>query len=892
MDIKIQKVSLSILVSSVLLTPAVNVKAQQLEEIIVTAQRREQSLQEVPISIEAYSGDLLLREGYRDLGDLAAMTPGVFYNAQQNDTFVAIRGFGTTGNALTLEQATPFFVDGIHLGRAAQAKIAFLDVEMLEILKGPQPVYFGQNATAGAFNIRSRKPTPTWEGYVDAEYGTNDTLKLAGAVGGPINNAWGVRVAGKRGTTDGWMKDLVDGRKFPHYDDTAGRVTLQWSPGDNLVATLTTEKGKIRAGSQAKFTCLTGDNLIYGPSGPQQVGPTVVGDGRSIWAPPPIGTGTTLPAQSMPSTVDGSCFNSNITRSNEGPYYDVPYNVRQRQLTFGMLDIRQAADAWLRTDMSDPYTGEGVNAFKSGIGGHEDLDFFATHLNVEYQLSNGIDINWITGVSTFDRETSEENFDSGFYENNQVRHEDYDQWSSELRFTSPSGGRVEWMASAFLQDTTYDVTSGNIRATVRRGVRMNRIWEDVTWLAGVGNLTFNFFDNKASLDLGGRVAEITKNTDARGYGAQWVYNVEPVSGGACHQGNPVAPCYIQITDPSQHRIFLPYDPAAGLWYYPFDRRRTGVPDEWRGTAAAVAVGLTAPNFAVREGPYTGDFGSTEFDPQVTLRFRPTDNLSLFGRWAQSFKAGGFDTGQTTLPDTFEDYAFGPENAETFEVGAKGTLWDGRARFDATLFQLTFVDLQLQSVTPDPFDPNINLNVGKQRTRGFEFSFAVAVSEALRVSLAGAIMEGEMVDYPNAGCTAAEAATPDSGCVNNRINRSGQQSAYAPDWNFVLDIDYRLPVFNNYEMNFTGKGFLSSSYHTQSASFDRTVSYDTHGDISLNVGIGDQADTWRLSVYGRNLLEATPKYFRELDVRPTGLFTFPARQTDFATYGVKFQYNYR
>src|SRR5690606_20019126 len=88
-------------------------RAQQLEEIVVTAQRRVQSLQEVPISIEAFSGAEIARQGYRDLDALADMMPGFLVIPQQNDTVVTIRGFGTTGNALTLEQATPIFLDGL-----------------------------------------------------------------------------------------------------------------------------------------------------------------------------------------------------------------------------------------------------------------------------------------------------------------------------------------------------------------------------------------------------------------------------------------------------------------------------------------------------------------------------------------------------------------------------------------------------------------------------------------------------------------------------------------------------------------------------------------------------------------------------------------------------------
>ena len=131
---------------------------QMLEEVVVTAQRREQFIQDVPISIEVYNGSVIRKQGYRDMDALANFSPTVLILPRVQDQDISIRGFGTTGNALTLDQAAPTFVDGIHFGRSSQIRLAFMDLESVEVLKGPQPVYFGQNATAGAFNIRSRRP--------------------------------------------------------------------------------------------------------------------------------------------------------------------------------------------------------------------------------------------------------------------------------------------------------------------------------------------------------------------------------------------------------------------------------------------------------------------------------------------------------------------------------------------------------------------------------------------------------------------------------------------------------------------------------------------------------------------------------------------------------------
>src|SRR5690606_7306154 len=145
----------------------------------------------------------------------------------------------------------------IHFGRSSQVKLAFLDVQSVEVLKGPQPVYFGQNATAGAFNIRSRRPTDTWQGYVNAEAGSDNTQEFTFGVGGPINDQWGIRVAGAYETTDGYLDYVVTGEPLGAYESTGGRVVLQYEPFDKLRVTGKLETMRIRKDSETIYMCRT-----------------------------------------------------------------------------------------------------------------------------------------------------------------------------------------------------------------------------------------------------------------------------------------------------------------------------------------------------------------------------------------------------------------------------------------------------------------------------------------------------------------------------------------------------------------------------------------------------------------------------------------------------------
>jgi iron complex outermembrane receptor protein len=326
------------------------------------------------------------------------------------------------------------------------------------------------------------------------------------------------------------------------------------------------------------------------------------------------------------------------------------------------------------------------------------------------------------------------------------------------------------------------------------------------------------------------------------------------------------------------------------------------PSSWRGSRAN-SVGLSALDASVREnrgeGPWTPEngmvFDAKEFDPQVTLRYRPTDNHSLFARWAQAFKAGGFDTGVTSINTSLEDLVFDPESAETWEVGSKGNLLDGRARYDVALFWTEFLDFQITVPTGDPDDPFLNVNAGKQRVRGAEFNTTMAVTDQLTLSLAGAFMDGEMVFFPAGGCTTEERVNfQESGCDpdTGRIDRSGQSAPRTPDWKFVLTMDYWMPVLDEYRLNFNAKGYVSDAYITDINGFGQTVMMNRHEDLNLTAGIGDQNDTWEFSVWGRNIFEARRSYNEEFDVLPSGLQSGSMSPSQFFSYGIKFRYNMR
>ena len=878
------------LIPSLVLSPGM-VLAQEndapaLEEVIVTAQRREQPIQNVPISIEVYNGFEIRKQGFRDLDALANFSPTVLILPRVQDQDISIRGFGTTGNALTLDQAAPTFVDGMHFGRSSQTRLAFMDLESVEVLKGPQPVYFGQNATAGAFNIRSRRPTDAWQSNLDIELANNNTQAVDIGVGGPLSDSWGIRVAGKYDNTDGFLKDVVTQNKLGVFENIGGRVILQWQPAEAFQATFKVAASEIRKDSETTYLCRTDGPMLFGRRGPTDDPGVPPGDERSVWAEPPTGSGWSVPF----TALDTKCFSSNKGVSNGGPYFVPPENIREENSNFGALDIRAAADAFTRQDRN------------RGIAGYEDIDTNNGYLELLYDFDNGITAIWLSGWSNFDRDYALDNSNSPFLMNLQTRGEEFEQYSSELRFTSVGDGSIEWMAGASWQQTDLFAWSSSLRANVRQMQRYNVITEDVEYKNLFATLTFNFLDNKASIDVGGRYADIDKFMTVVAYGASWVYDVEPVS--ASERGED----YFELTGAELEaaRIYIPPTAGASLWYMPF-RGSRNVPVEWLGVNSR-AIGLTAPDYNAPRlgGPWAEPFTAQKFNPQVTLRYRYTENLSSYARYAESFKIGGFDTGQTSIPRDIDELTFDSEDAETYELGLKGTAFEGRMRFDATLFHLEFPNLQTTALSPDPDQNTASVNAG-QRVRGLEFSTQASVSDRLLLGLSGALMDGVMTDFKRAGCTAAEAADPNSGCVLNDpddigegglIDRTGSQAPRTPDWKFVLSADYRVPVSGKYALDFNAIGYISDGYILDVESFDQIVKYNQHGDLNLRAGFGTLNGKWMVSIFARNLFEARPSYNVELDIFPNGLAGsgddtgVHLGASSFTTYGLKFEYRLR
>ncbi len=223
--------------------PAVAQEAVVLDEIVVTAQKREESLQDVPLSVMAVGGEKLADSGIIRLDDLKAYVP----NLQMTETGIAnniyIRGIGSGLNQ-GFEQSVSIYADGIYRGRGHQSRMPFLDLSRIEVLRGPQPILFGKNAVAGAVNMVSARPGDRLEGAVRVsnDFENNDTVGSA-MLSGPVTDSFGARLAVHYREADGYVDNLTLNRDEPQREEFAGRLTLAWQASDALDFALRIEGG-------------------------------------------------------------------------------------------------------------------------------------------------------------------------------------------------------------------------------------------------------------------------------------------------------------------------------------------------------------------------------------------------------------------------------------------------------------------------------------------------------------------------------------------------------------------------------------------------------------------------------------------------------------------------
>lgn len=202
-----------------------------IEDIVVTAQKRSENVQSVPLAITALSGDGLVERNIVSVAGLASSVPNMTFGAYGGAARISIRGVGYDNIGQGQEGRVAYHLDGVYISRPADVMGTFYDVDRVEVLRGPQGTLYGRNATGGSINVVTRAPTDQFEGYVRLGYGNYNALTSEGALGGPVASGVRFRVAYTFERRDGYGENIVTGNEIDNARRRGARATLSFDLG-------------------------------------------------------------------------------------------------------------------------------------------------------------------------------------------------------------------------------------------------------------------------------------------------------------------------------------------------------------------------------------------------------------------------------------------------------------------------------------------------------------------------------------------------------------------------------------------------------------------------------------------------------------------------------------
>ncbi len=271
---KINSCSLALVVAAVAASASYDASAEEnydfaLEEVVVTAQKRAQSLQDVPISVSAVNEDQMRNAGIESIQDVKMLVPtlNIYTTGMPTRTSIKIRGAGTNAADPSLEPSVGVFVDGVYMPRTVYGLSDLVDVERIEVLMGPQGTLYGKNTNAGVLSVTTKGAPTELEGSAEATMGNYNKRDARFSIGAPINDELGYRFGAVVRNRDGIMKDINSGEDYNEIDKQSYRGQLFWEPGEQLSVRAIGYYSK----SQGS-TAVTDNNFDSGSSNPLQLG--------------------------------------------------------------------------------------------------------------------------------------------------------------------------------------------------------------------------------------------------------------------------------------------------------------------------------------------------------------------------------------------------------------------------------------------------------------------------------------------------------------------------------------------------------------------------------------------------------------------------------------------
>lgn len=605
--------------------------AQVLEEVFVTAQKRTESLQNVPISIEVISGARIDAAGIQNMSALSTRVPNLIISEGVAHTIINIRGIGSGVNG-AFEQSVGMFIDGVYMGRGRQYRSPFLDVGSVEVLRGPQGTLLGKNTIAGAINVTTASPVPgdDLNGNLSLSVEENNGLIAEGVISGSLTDDFALRLAGKHRESDGYIDNVYLDQDEPEIEEDLLRLSAVWQPADNIDLTFKYSHSEYNRKGQPTYmsTYLSPDER----------------------------------AANFPNE---SAFASIVYGTNDFYYPEMGVVTGEQ--------FKAYRDNNLGTDRSSV----GLPVFKEDEN-NDKVDNVSVKADIR---ASGHTFTSISGYSSYDYKDSA---DIDYLPLRMLMAyvgEDFDQYSQEFRVASDTDGKIEYMLGAYYEkqkseqfnnlglDATFDnqlegylgvpslmtLLSGGAYNEEFIASHSNYDLDTETW-ALFAQGTYSFSDN-VHLTLGIRYTDESKDADSSVY----------VSDSESGVGNASEAPYLNYIWAS----------AFNVWNREYDVSRSE--DHW------------IPSANIRWEPTALDmFYASASKGYKSGGFNANDAQAPRDADALCFLIGcSFDN---TIPA--DDHEFDDEEVTSFEIGGKHMLFDMAFSANWALFYSEFDDQQV------------------------------------------------------------------------------------------------------------------------------------------------------------------------------------------------------
>ena len=792
-----------------------------IDDIIVTAQKREQNLQDVPIVVTSLPAQVLENAGVRDIKDLQILTPGMTVTSTSSEasTTARIRGVGTVGDNPGLESSVGVVIDGVYRSRNSVGFGDLGEMSRIEVLKGPQGTLFGKNTSAGVINIITEAPSFTPGFEAEGTVGNYGAMGVSGSITGPITDTLAFRLYGARRVRDGFYEvNLGDGPRTntddQNQDFGSVRGQLLWLPNDNtsfrLIADYT---------SRDEYCC-TGVQIR---SGPTAAFIDLLSTGSGVRPPAPGFAPLPFSRQAYANRETGQSIEDKGLSLEAN--FDMPSMMGGATLT----SVTSWRDWSTELGQDIDYTGADI-AYRLQ---DEQNGYGVENWTQEFRLAGQNDrFDWLFGVFAT-KETIERN----------------DSWYFGADYTP----FISFLLSANLNAATagaIPISPGIVGCFTRPGQTAGPTGLQGCLASG----------GTGAIGPGGAViptATATGQGFTLGQGYADTYEQESTS-------------FAFFTNNTWH-VTDQFDLTLGLRYTMDDKSLDAVQDNV-GTngAACTAAQLNAAAIGGAVGPgnvggilgalclpfansafnnrvVTQDFDDSELTGTIKAAYRLNDSVMFYGSYARGYKSFGFNLDRVHRTGTITPVSslyFPSEYVDSYEAGVKMTLLDRTLLLNATYFDQTFENFQLNTFNGVGF---VVEPIPELTSRGIDADM-VWFSPIEGLSFQGGLT---YTDAEYGQFTAADLVDPNNFPAASLL--PGSRPSFAPEYSASLSINYERNMGGGLRAGFSLAGKYMSEYNTGS-DLSPFKMQDAFTTVNGRIMVGTEDERWTMEFWGQNITD--------------------------------------